>query len=129
MEDLVERLGQVIERLGRVEATLTLLVQQRTVKDWYEVEEVAHVLGKAPFTVREWCRLGRIKAVKRNSGRGAFPAWVISHEELLRYQRQGLLPLEKRARRAAVPVVAGPHEGPRREVTESDTPRYAPQGE
>jgi hypothetical protein len=54
---------------------------------------LARLLGKAEFTVREWCLLGRIRAEKRQSGRGAFPAWVIAHEELLRYQKEGLLPL------------------------------------
>ena len=61
-------------------------------KDWYTTEEVAKILGKAEFTVREWCRNGRVKAEKRMSGRGAFSTWVISHQELLRYQREGLLP-------------------------------------
>ena len=37
--------------------------------------------------------LGRIRAETRLSGRGAHPAWCISHQELLRYQREGSLPL------------------------------------
>jgi hypothetical protein len=28
---------------------------------------------------------------KRDSGQGAFPAWVISHAELLRYQKERLI--------------------------------------
>lgn len=81
--------------LERMEAKLDTLLSQKKVKDWYEVEEFATQVGKAPFTVREWCRLGRIHAEKRHSGRGAFPAWVISHSELLRYQREGLLPFRR----------------------------------
>ena len=65
-------------------------------KDYYEIDEFAKLAGKANFTVREWARLGRIRAEKRRSGRGRFAAWVISHQEWLRYQREGLLP-EKRA--------------------------------
>jgi hypothetical protein len=79
------------ERLSRIEQMLAVLVERQTVKDWYTTEEAARHLGKAEFTIREWCRLGRIKAEKRKSGRGAFAAWVISHDELLRYQREGLL--------------------------------------
>jgi len=41
---------------------------------------------------REWCRLGRVKAEKRKSCRGAHYQWVISPRSLLRYEREGLLP-------------------------------------
>jgi len=88
----MERLDELRDRLERIEVALALLVQQRTVKDWYSTAEAAAILGKAEFTVREWCRLGRVNAQKRQSGRGAFPAWVISHAELLRIEREGLLP-------------------------------------
>ena len=81
------------ERLERIESLLALLVERQQTREWYTTEELARLLGKAEFTVREWCRLGRIRAVKRQSGRGAHPAWVISHEELRRYQKEGLLPL------------------------------------
>ena len=82
----------VEEKIDRIEAMLQQLVERQSVKDHYEVEEFARLVGKAPFTVREWARLGRIRAEKRMSGRGAFASWVISHNELLRYQREGLLP-------------------------------------
>jgi hypothetical protein len=84
------------DRLSRIEQMLAVLIDRQTVKDYYEVEEFAQLVGKAPFTCREWCRPGRIRAEKRRSGRGAFASWVISHQELLRYQREGLLPLEHR---------------------------------
>lgn len=80
------------ERLEKIESMLAVLVERQTIKDFYEVEEFARLVGKAAFTVREWARLGRIRATKRKSGRGAFASWVISHDELLRYQRDGLLP-------------------------------------
>jgi hypothetical protein len=83
----------VEERLERIESMLVVLVERQTVREWYSVEEFARIVGRAEFTCREWCRLGRIHAEKRLSGRGAFPAWCISHQELLRYQREGLLPL------------------------------------
>jgi hypothetical protein len=84
------------DRLDRIETLLTRLVDRETVKDWYTTDEVARIVNKAEFTVREWCRHGRVRAEKRMSGRGAFPAWVISHQELVRYQREGLLPLGRR---------------------------------
>ncbi len=85
------------ERLDRIESLLAALVDRETIKDWYSTDEFARLVGKAEFTVREWARLGRIHAEKRQSGRGAHPAWVISHDELLRYRRDGLLPQLKRA--------------------------------
>lgn len=83
---------EIIDQLNRIEAAIETLLQQRTVKEWYTTEEFAQIVGKAEFTCREWCRHGRINADKRNSGRGKFRSWVISHKELLRYQREGLLP-------------------------------------
>ena len=85
--------GELTTRLDRIEGLLVALVERQAVKEWYGSEEFARIVGKAEFTVREWCRLGRIKAEKRKSGRGAFAAWVISHPELLRFQREGLLPI------------------------------------
>jgi hypothetical protein len=85
--------NDIEKKLDRLEALLVVLVERQQVKDFYEVEEFARLVGKAAFTVREWARHGRIRAEKRLTGRGGIPAWVISHDELLRYQRQGLLPL------------------------------------
>ncbi len=89
----MDQMQIVLDRLERIEAVLVLLTEQQTAKEWYATDELARILGKAEFTVREWCRQGRIRAEKRISGRGAFAAWVVSHDELLRYQREGLLPL------------------------------------
>lgn len=82
----------VIDRLDRIEATLRSLVAQKTVKEWYSVDEAAVILGKAKFTVREWCRLGRIRAKKHRHARGPHPEWIIGHDELVRIQGDGLLP-------------------------------------
>jgi len=85
------------ERLQRIEDMLVVLVERQQVREYYSIDQFAALVGKACFTCREWARLGRIKAEKRNSGRGAYASWVVSHEELLRYQREGLLPLGSRA--------------------------------
>jgi len=83
------------ERLDKIESLLSVLVERHVRKDWYTTAEAAQILGRAEFTVREWCRLGRVRAEKRKSGRGAYPAWVVSHEELQRFEREGLLPVVK----------------------------------
>jgi hypothetical protein len=82
-------------RLERIEGLLAALVEREQVREWYSIEEMARLVGKSEFTVREWARLGRIHAEKRLSGRGPHPAWVISHEELLRFRREGLLPIRR----------------------------------
>jgi hypothetical protein len=82
----------ISERLAQIEALLTVLVERQTVKDFYEIEEFAKLVGREPFTCREWARHGRIRAEKKLSGRGAHARWVVSHDELLRYRRHGLLP-------------------------------------
>ena len=89
------------ERLDRIEAMLRALVEQRTVKDFYTTAEVAQILQRAEWTVREWCRLGRVNAEKRACGRGASQEWIISHMELERIRNEGLLPDPRVARRRA----------------------------
>jgi hypothetical protein len=83
---------ELIERLMRIEAALSDLVNRRLEKEWYTTTEIAEQLGKAEFTVREWCRLGRIHAEKRPCGRGCSQEWIVSHEELRRIRNEGLLP-------------------------------------
>lgn len=86
----------VEERLERIEQMLATLVQQQTIKDWYTTGEAAEILGKSEYTVREWCRLGRVRAKKREYARGPHPEWLISHDELTRIRCEGLLPLNRR---------------------------------
>ena len=89
---VVDVMNIVVERLDRIEAVLAQLVRERTIKEYYTTEEVAAFLKKRPFTVREWCRLGRIHAEKKECGRGVASEWLIRHEELVRIQNHGLLP-------------------------------------
>ena len=85
---------EVIARLERIENLLTNLVEQEPPKEFYTTAEVAQILGKAEFTVREWCRLGRIHVEKRQSGRGRSKEWMINHIEIRRIQNKGLLSLD-----------------------------------
>jgi len=93
----------VEERLEKIESLLAALVEREQVREWYSTDEFARIVGKAEFTVREWARLGRIKAEKRLTGRGAHPAWAISHAELLRFQREGLLRVQQIPAMSGVP--------------------------
>ena len=83
------------KRLERIEAAIQQLRSQPVNKDWYGTEEVAERTGHSPYTVREWCRFGRVRASKRRCGRGNSKEWMISHSELERFKNEGLLPLRK----------------------------------
>lgn len=63
---------------------------------WFTPTEVAELLDKRPYTVREWCRLRRINARKRPTGRGEAEEWEISAEEIDRCKNHGLLPMPAR---------------------------------
>lgn len=81
------------ERLERIEEMLLTLIDRQQFKDFYSTAEVASLMERAEWTVRNWCRLGRIHAEKIGYGRGNSEEWRISHSELLRIQNEGLLPL------------------------------------
>ena len=61
---------------------------------WFSVEEAAALLGKRPYTIREWCRHGQINAVKRAERRGCAALWSISAEEVSRYRIEGLFGID-----------------------------------
>lgn len=80
LQETVAELREIISR------------QQSPAKESYSTQEVAAILGRKPYTVREWCRLRRINAEKTMCGRGCEEEWRVSHEELRRIQNEGLLP-------------------------------------
>jgi len=83
------------DRLDEIKHMLAALVERQAVKDWYSTAEVARLLDKAEYTVREWCRQGRIRARKKPCGRGKGGEWLVSHEELTRLKNEGLLPFPR----------------------------------
>jgi hypothetical protein len=95
-ETLLMILEQVVDRLERLETMLKMLVERPRTKEYYTTIEAGKVLDRDPFTVREWCRHGRIHAQKRKTGRGKSCEWMISHDELVRIENHGLLPIQKR---------------------------------
>ena len=78
-------------RLQRIEDSLRLLLGERVQQRFYSTSDVAKLLGKAEYTVREWCRHRRVRAQKRPCGRGNAKEWMISGDELERIQSEGLL--------------------------------------
>lgn len=58
-------------------------------RDSYSVDEAATLLGKNPYTVREWCRNGQVNATKSAERRGAASLWRISAKEIARYRNEG----------------------------------------
>jgi hypothetical protein len=60
-------------------------------REWYTVAELAEKVNRKRYTVQTWCWRGRVKAEKAQHGRGIDKEWRISHEEYLRYRREGLL--------------------------------------
>lgn len=97
--------GPLEARLTTIEALLQAVVDMQTkqavVKEFYSTKEAALILGKRPYTVREWCRLGRVNAEKAEFGRGLDEEWRISHDELHRIQNEGLLALKECSQVAA----------------------------
>ncbi len=87
----VEERQAIIE--AKLDRVIELLSDRQPTRSWYTPVEMAEILSKKPYTVREWCRLGRINARKRPTGRGDAVEWEISQEELERYQNHGLLPI------------------------------------
>jgi hypothetical protein len=85
-------MNEILIRLEKIEVALLTLIEQRQVQDWYDTRTAAQILGKSAYSVREWCRLGRVHADKRSCGRGTSKEWMISHEELMRIRSEGLLP-------------------------------------
>jgi hypothetical protein len=80
------------QRLQRMEGLLEQLVTGMRNKDWYSVAEVAVLVDRSEYQVRQWCKSGKIRAEKSGRRSGRFQTWVVSREELLRYERNGLLP-------------------------------------
>lgn len=83
IEVLVVIRSGIEELLRRQEATPPAQLVEEP--DEYTTEQFANRVGKEEYTVREWCRQGRINCIKRG-GR-----WMIPKDELARYSRYRLL--------------------------------------
>jgi len=79
---------RLIQELRRLPEELRAIMNIS--KEWFTTEEFAKAAKKKPWTIRARCNQGRLNAVKVN-GRGRCGEWRLSHEELLRFQREGYL--------------------------------------
>ena len=85
-------MAHLTEMHRRLDEIFGLLAGPREDRECYTVEEAAEKIGRKPYTVREWCRAGRINATKRVERRGGAELWSIPAAELTRYRNEGLLP-------------------------------------
>ena len=91
--------GELAEAVGRIERKLADDISSPKPKDTYSVAEAAALLGKQTFTVRQWCQHGRINARNGEVRRGRGTIWLISADEIDRYRRENLLPLNPQRNR------------------------------
>lgn len=97
-ESISYKLDRLLTVLERIDINISSMANQQRKQDWYTTAETADLLGVAEDTVRDWCRFGRIHAEKKGSGRGPNKGWAISHDEIERYRKSGLLPLQRVSR-------------------------------
>jgi predicted transcriptional regulator len=93
VHQLVENHQEILQRMQRIEKFFGASV----VKEAYTTEEVAERLGRSEWTVRQWCNHGQVTGAKKVHGRGRQGEWRIPHEELVRLQNEGPLPIMQRA--------------------------------
>lgn len=83
-------------RMGRIEASIRKISENRPNKEFYTCAEFAKLVNRAEYTVREWARLGRLRAEKTHGGRGRKAEWRFTQAEFHRYEAEGLLPEAQR---------------------------------
>src|SRR5689334_3657309 len=76
----------VVEMRAMLAQIHSMPASPKAARESYTVEEIAEMLNKTPYTVREWCREGRINATKRSERRGGAELWNISAAEVARYR-------------------------------------------
>jgi hypothetical protein len=87
---LLRLLQEINSRLDRIETRLSAPTPP---KSWYTIEKAAQEVSRAPFTVREWCRLGQCAAEKSRLQRGGKRSWLLSAEEVARLKKTGPDPM------------------------------------
>jgi hypothetical protein len=57
-------------RFEKLETMLAVLIERQQVREYYTSEEFATLVGKAPWTLREYCRLGSDEKALRQGRQG-----------------------------------------------------------
>jgi excisionase family DNA binding protein len=83
-EQLLATLGKLFASVEEVRSLVS-----HTTKDFYTVDEVCEVTGRAPYTVRRWIKEGRITAT-RVEGTGPKGRLLIARSELAKLIKAGL---------------------------------------
>ena len=92
LDQILQILGAVNQRLDGLEQSVVDMIKgiatRQPQKEWYSTAELAELLGKSDFTVREkWCNQGRVECQKDpDSGK-----WRIPAQELHRLRNGGSL--------------------------------------
>jgi hypothetical protein len=84
---------RILRRLMALERQVRRLADGQT-REHFTVAEAAAYLGRAEWTVRQWCNVGRCQATKRHC-RGGKREWVLTAAEVERLKAEGPLPLPK----------------------------------
>ena len=96
LEQVKELSLETREDVRRLESVIESQARPALEKECYSPAEMAELVGRKVYTVREWCRKERVIADKRKTGRGDAKEWEIRREEVERYMNHGLLPLPNR---------------------------------
>jgi|GEM_PF-1027196 len=84
---------EIYNLVMRMASQIESLVNREPKKEFYTVAQFSALVELAPYTLRQYFKSGRIRAIKLEGSRsGAFQRWAVSHSEYLRFQRERLLP-------------------------------------
>jgi transposase len=89
---LLSNQKEIQQRLEAVEGLMAEIKKSllsSTVRDSYTVEQAAKRLGKAEWTVRQWCNKGLVPGAQKVHGRGRQGEWRVPHEALVRLETEG----------------------------------------